>query len=74
MKGEYNMQPNNQVIPELLEMTKLTAHKIGLNKEIAAHLNEKQQRRMHQTMRGLLADELVFVLNLEVSSARSRKG
>ena len=55
MKGEYNMQTNNQVIPELLEMTKLTAHKIGLNKEIAAHLNEKQQRRMHQTMRGLLA-------------------
>ena len=68
------MQANNQVIRELLEMTKLTAHEIGLNKEIAAHLNEKQQRRMHQTMRELLADELVFVLNLEVSSGRSRKG
>ena len=68
------MQPNNQVIPELLEMTKLTAHEIGLNKEIAIHLNEKQQRRMHRTMRELLADELVFVLNLEVSSTRSRKG
>lgn len=74
MKGEYNMQPNNQIIPELLEMTKLTAHEIGLNKEIATHLNEKQQRRMHRTMRELLADELVFVLNLEVSSTRSRKG
>ena len=68
------MQTNNQVIPELLEMTKLTAHEIGLNKEIAAHLNEKQQHRMYRTMRELLADELVFVLNLEVSSARSRKG
>jgi hypothetical protein len=55
-------------------MTKLTAHEIGLNKEIAAHLNEKQQRRMHRTMRELLADELVFVLNLKVSGARSRKG
>ena len=58
MKGENTMQTNNQVIPEL---TKLTAHEIGLNKEIAAHLDEKQQRRMHQTMRELLADELVFV-------------
>ena len=68
------MQTNNQIIPELLEMTKLTAHEIGLNNEIAAHLNEKQQRRMYQTVRELLADELVFVLNLEVSSARSGKG
>jgi hypothetical protein len=74
MKGENTMQTNNQVIPELLEMTKLTAHEIGLNKEIAAHLGEKEQRRMYRTMRELLADELVFVLNLEVSSARSRKG
>ena len=74
MKGENNMPTNNQVIPELLEMTKLTAHEIGLNKEIAAHRGEKEQRRMHRTMRELLADELVFVLNLEVSSARSRKG
>ena len=55
-------------------MTKLTAHEIVLNKEIAAYLNEKQQRRMHRTMRELLADELIFLLNLEVSSARSRKG
>ncbi|MFC5591688.1 hypothetical protein ACFPRA_22640 [Sporosarcina soli] len=55
-------------------MTKLTAHEIGLNKEIAAHLGEKQQRRMYRTMRKFLADELVFVLNMEVSSARSRKG
>ena len=43
------MQTNNQVIPELLEMTKLTAHEIGLNKEIAAQLGEKEQRRMHRT-------------------------
>ena len=38
MKGENTMQTNNQVIPELLEMTKLTAHENGLNNEIAAHL------------------------------------
>lgn len=68
------MQVNNEIIPELLEMTKLTTHEIGLNKEIAVHLGEKQQRRMYRTMRELLTDELVFVLNLEVSSARSRKG
>lgn len=68
------MQNTNQVIPELLEMTKLTAHEKGLNNEIAVHLGEQEQRRMYRTMRELLADELVFVLNLEVSSARSRKG
>jgi len=68
------MQTTNQVIPELLEMTKLTAHEKGLNNEIAVHLGEAEQKRMYRTMRELLADELVFVLNLEVSSARSRKG
>jgi len=68
------MQSNDQVIPELLEMTKLTAHAKGLNNEIAVHLGEEEQKRMYKTMRELLADELVFVLNLEVSSARSRKG
>ena len=68
------MQANNQVIPELLEMTKLTAHEKGLNNEIAVHLGEKEQKRMYRTMRKPLADELVFVLNLEASSARSRKG
>ncbi|MCZ2260651.1 hypothetical protein [Sporosarcina sp. G11-34] len=68
------MQNTNQVIPELLEMTKLTAHEKGLNNEIAVHLGEQEQRRMYRTMRELLADELVFVLNLEVSSARSREG
>jgi len=55
-------------------MTKLTAHEKGLNNEIAVHLGEQEQKRMYRTMRELLADELVFVLNLEVSSARSRKG
>ena len=74
MKGENNMQNTNQVIPELLEMTKLTVHEKGLNNEIAVHLGEQEQRRMYRTMRELLADELVFVLNLEVSSARSREG
>ncbi|MCM3638260.1 hypothetical protein M3152_11035 [Sporosarcina luteola] len=68
------METNNQVIPELLEMTKLTAHEKFLNNEIAVHLGEKEQKRMYRTMRELLTDELVFVLNLEVTNARSRKG
>ena len=55
-------------------MTKLTAHQKRLNNEIAVHLGEAEQKRMYRTMRELLADELVFVLNLEVSSARSREG
>jgi hypothetical protein len=54
-------------------MTKLTAHAKGLNNEIAIHLGEVEQMGMYRIMRELLADELVFVLNLEVSSARSRK-
>ncbi|MCM3711034.1 hypothetical protein [Sporosarcina luteola] len=68
------METNNQVIPELLEMTKLTVHETFLNNEIAVHLGKKEQKRMYRTMRELLTDELVFVLNLEVTNARSRKG
>ncbi|WP_262173254.1 hypothetical protein [Saccharococcus sp. Marseille-Q5394] len=68
------METNNQVIPELLEMTKLTVHEKFLNNEIAVHLGKKEQKRMYRTMRELLTDELVFVLNLEVTNARSRKG
>lgn len=68
------METNNQVIPELLEMTRLTVHEKFLNNEIAIHLGKKEQKRMYRTMRELLTDELVFVLNLEVTNARSRKG
>jgi hypothetical protein len=74
MKEESIIQTINQVITELLEMTKLTAHEKSPNNEIAVHLGEAEQKRMCRTMRELLADELEFVLNLEVSSACSRKG
>ena len=68
------MQTNDQIIPEQLETTKIIAHKKGLNNEIAVRLGQAEQKRMYRTMRELLADELVFVLHLEVSSVRCREG
>ncbi len=68
------MQTNYEIIPELLAITRLTEHEKGLNNEIAVHLDEEDQKRMYRTMRKLLADEFVFVLNLEVTQARIKKG
>lgn len=68
------MQTNYEIIPGLRAMTRLTEHEKGFNNEIAVHLDEEDQKRMYRTMRKLLADELVFVLNLEVTQARIKKG
>jgi len=42
MKVENNMQNTNQIIPELLDMAKMTAHEKALNNEIAVHLKQAE--------------------------------